>query len=134
MIEYESLIETWQFWTGFTAFAIFGFVGLFLRSRESDPILEILVGFKYQCIGFGLFLLLMMFAMPPTSIWMLESLSKVESFQDVSRFQRQMGSDLHRLREILQYSLQLAAFWLFGSSYAVVAFIKREREKNKTGV
>ena len=127
-----SLMETWQFWMGIGAFVVVVLIGVFQIRKQTDSLMKTILGFKYLCIAFALLLFSFGLALPLTGFWALEPKIDVESLLEVSVYQQRLGSDLNRLREVVEWSLRFGVIWLVAMC-ALVKSLAKELLKNRSG-
>ena len=125
-------METWEFWTGITAFVVVAVIGVFQNRKQIDPLMRTISGFKYMCIAYALLLFSLGLSLPST-FWAADLPFKPESLQDVSVYQQRLGSDLNRLREVIEWSLRFGFIWLITMFYLAKTLAK-ELVKNRSSV
>lgn len=119
-----SLMETWEFWIGLAAYSVVCVIGVFRSRKQSDPLLRTIISFKYSCLAFALLLLSLGLLLPFTGFWASELPFKPESLQDISIYQQRLGSDLNRVREVVEWTLRFGSIWLIVMFFLAASLAK----------
>jgi len=126
-------METWEFWTGIGAFVVVAVIGVFQNRKQTDPLMRTITGFKYLSVAFALLLFSLGLSLPLTGFWASELPFKAESLQEVSIYQQRIGSDLNRLREVVEWALRFGIIWLLAMG-ALAMSLAKELIKNRSRV
>lgn len=127
-----SLMETWEFWIGLSAYSAVCVIGVFRIRKQTDPLLRTTLGFKYMCAAFALLLFSLGLSLPFTGFWASELPFKPESLQDISIYQQRLGSDLNRVREVVEWSLRFGFIWLI-VMFVWTTSLAKELAKRRSG-
>ena len=117
---------------GLAAYFVVGVIGVFRIRKQTNPLLRMILGFKYMCAAFALLLLSLGLSLPFTGFWASELPFKPESLQDISIYQQRLGSDLNRVREVVEWSLRFGFIWLI-VMFVWTTSLAKELVKKRSG-
>ena len=127
-----SLIDTWQFWAAFGAMIVIASIGIWKRSRESDPVLAAITGLKFLSGAYCVFFLMLIISLPAMGSWMYREPYELKSLEEAARQQKELGLDLTRLKDVAWWLLFLMFLW-FINLLPLLKVIATERKKTSNG-
>lgn len=107
----EKLIHSWEFIAALIVMTFLVLFSLWKTRNAANSLASVITRFKFMSLAYCVFFFALALSLPSTGIWMYREPYELQSLEEAARRQRELGLDLHRLREIAFWFLFMMVFW-----------------------